>query len=449
MKQLLFWSGSLVAATSLLSAAGDPPATHTNKVALSNAASSASTNAPKAPKPILTPVPKTLPVITRGPSLQCGTTNSMVIRWRTDLPAPSIVRYGLSLTNLNKKTNTTDTLTEHVVLLSGLQPDTKYYYRIGAVDCPLLATLTNTALLVSVTNGSLAVSTPAGLQFANVTNETLLLSAVKNKLLITNPKNGRVANSSNALLMVSTTNNALLVRWTNHAMAVSTTNHTRGSLPSPHFLRPSFGTFAVLNTNVTAAGGDTNTFFLTSPLIGTRRPVRIWVLGDPGTRKAEQKKVRDAFFKYAGERGPDLWLMLGDNAYQAGTDAEYQGSVFQRYPDLLKRCVLWPTLGNHDAGSADSATQSGIYYDIFTLPTQGQAGGLPSGTEAYYSFDYSNVPIICLDSASSDRTTKGLMCDWLKRDLAANRQDWCIAYWHHPPYTKRSHDSDNEEGTAS
>jgi hypothetical protein len=37
------------------------------------------------------------------------------------------------------------------------------------------------------------------------------------------------------------------------------------------------------------------------------------------------------------------------------------------------------------------------------------------------------------------------MLKWLKTDLAANRQDWCIAYWHHPPYTKGSHDSDNEK----
>src|SRR5206468_3014650 len=187
------------------------------------------------------------------------------------------------------------------------------------------------------------------------------------------------------------------------------------------------------------------TFFFTSPPIGRRKPVRIWVLGDPGTRKAEQKIVRDAFFKYAGGRRPDLWLMLGDNAYQTGTDTEYQGSIFQAYEDVLKTRVLWPTLGNHDAGSANSSTQSGIYYDIFTLPTQGQAGGVMSGTEAYYSYNHGNVHLICLDSANSDRTTNGPMLRWLKADLAANRQDWCIAYWHHPPYTKGSHDSDNEK----
>ena len=41
--------------------------------------------------------------------------------------------------------------------------------------------------------------------------------------------------------------------------------------------------------------------------------------------------------------------------------------------------------GNHDGHSADSVTQTGPYYDIFTLPENAEAGGVASGTEAYYS----------------------------------------------------------------
>jgi len=36
------------------------------------------------------------------------------------------------------------------------------------------------------------------------------------------------------------------------------------------------------------------------------------------------------------------------------------------------------------------------------------------------------------------------MLKWLQRDLEANKQDWLVAYCHHPPYTKGSHDSDND-----
>ena len=48
-----------------------------------------------------------------------------------------------------------------------------------------------------------------------------------------------------------------------------------------------------------------------------------------------------------------------------------------------------------------------------------------------------------LDSQASDRSADGDMADWLKKDLAQNTQPWLIAAFHHPPYTKGSHDSDN------
>ena len=34
---------------------------------------------------------------------------------------------------------------------------------------------------------------------------------------------------------------------------------------------------------------------------------------------------------------------------------------------------------------------------------------------------------------------------WLTSDLAANTKPWLIAYWHHPPYSKGSHDSDEDQ----
>jgi PKD repeat protein len=106
---------------------------------------------------------------------------------------------------------------------------------------------------------------------------------------------------------------------------------------------------------------------------------------------------------------------------------------------------MWSTLGNHDGSSADSGTQTGPYYDIYNLPTSAEIGGLPSGTEAYYSFDYANIHFICLDSYDTDRAPAGTMMTWMQNDLAINTQPWVIAFWHHPPYSKGSHDSDDED----
>ncbi len=200
--------------------------------------------------------------------------------------------------------------------------------------------------------------------------------------------------------------------------------------------------YSVGTSSVTLAGGDDDHFVVTAPDPGTAKPTRIWVIGDSGTANGNARAVRDAFLKFTGSHDPDLWIMLGDNAYQDGTDTEYQAAVFETYPQVLRKIVLWPTLGNHDGHEADSATQSGPYYDIFSLPRNGEAGGVASGTEAYYSFDYGNLHFICLDSDETDRSADGAMMTWLAADLAANDREWIIVFWHHAPYSKGNYDSD-------
>ena len=190
--------------------------------------------------------------------------------------------------------------------------------------------------------------------------------------------------------------------------------------------------------------GDASNSFVTAPTPGTVQPVRIWVLGDSGTANSNAAAVRDAYRNLSPATHTDVWLMLGDNAYSNGEDAEYQDAVFDMYPEYLKSTVLWPALGNHDGHTADSDTESGPYYDIFDLPRNAEAGGVASHTEAYYSFDYANIHFICLDSYETDRSTSGSMHQWLESDLSATGQPWIIVFWHHPPYSKGSHDSDSD-----
>lgn len=283
---------------------------------------------------LLLAAPSPAQSVTRGPYLQLAAPSSAVVRWRTDLPTDSRVRYGASTATLTSFTDALAPVTEHAVELAGLAPDTTYFYSVGTTGAAL-------------------------------------------------------------------------------------------------------------------AGAETSYFLVTAPAAGTAKPTRIWVLGDPGVAglgpafAADQASVRDAYAAYAGTRHTDLWLLLGDNAYPSGTDAEYQAGFFDVYPEMLRKSPVWPTPGNHDYESASAAAQSGPYYDAFTLPTDAKAGGLPSGTEAYYSFDYGNIHFVSLDSFGSPRSPTGAMMTWLAADLAATRQDWIIAYWHHPPYS-RDHDSDRE-----
>ena len=196
--------------------------------------------------------------------------------------------------------------------------------------------------------------------------------------------------------------------------------------------------------SVVTIGGDASYHFSTAPTPGVATDTRMWVLGDSGTANSDARAVRDAYKAWTGSEPADLLLMLGDNAYNDGTDAEYQAAVFDTYPEVLRKTPLFSTLGNHDGHSADSASQTGPYYDIHSLPTGGEIGGLASGTEAYYSFDYANIHFVTLDSYETDRSVGGTMLTWLESDLALNTQPWVVAFWHHPPYTKGSHNSDTE-----
>ena len=200
--------------------------------------------------------------------------------------------------------------------------------------------------------------------------------------------------------------------------------------------------YSVGSSSATLAGGDNATFFVTSPAAGSPRATRVWVVGDAGTGTAEQLQVRDAYTNFTGSTQTDLWLQLGDNAYESGADAEYQSNVFNVYSDLLKRSVTWPAIGNHDTDQSTAPAASIPYFQSFSFPTAGQAGGVASGTKNYYSFDYANIHFVSLDSMASSRAPGSAMLTWLQNDLAANNKDWLVAYWHHPPYTKGNHDSD-------
>ena len=202
--------------------------------------------------------------------------------------------------------------------------------------------------------------------------------------------------------------------------------------------------YSVGSTTSVMAGNDANHFFVTFPPTGTAAPTRVWVLGDSGTANSSQFAVRDAYYNATGVRHTDLWLMLGDNAYQNGTDGEYQNAVFNVYQDMLRKSVLLPTLGNHDTAGSTAFNDNYPYFSIFTLPRNAEMGGIASGTEHYYSFDFANIHFICLDSMTASRATNGTMANWLRNDLAATLQPWIVAYWHHPSYSKGSHNSDTE-----
>jgi len=206
-------------------------------------------------------------------------------------------------------------------------------------------------------------------------------------------------------------------------------------------LAPNTRYYYTIGTGEDTLAGGADYFFLTAPLAG--KPTRLWAMGDSGTAAVggQAVQMRDAYYAYAGSRYTDVWLLLGDNAYYSGTDEEYQAAIFDVFQPTLRQTVAWSTLGNHETYGPQIDGQF-AYFHIFSMPTAGEGGGVPSGTQNYYSFDYGNIHFVCLDSELSSRQPGGPMLEWLQEDLAANTNDWAIAFWHSPPYSKGSHDSD-------
>lgn len=265
----------------------------------------------------------------RHPYLQAATTDGVTIRWRTGDKVKGWVRYGKSSQDLKHQVVGNSNVSEHVIKVSNLQADRRYYYAVGQGD--------------------------------------------------------RVI-----------------------------------------------------------AGGNDSSWFRTLPQSGRDRPVRVWAVGDIGHVSEGAAKVRQGAWKWLqqnkrqGHELIDAWITLGDNSGYTGTNQEFQDNFFDLFPHLLRNYTVWPVIGNHDG-------RSRAYRQVFSPPQDGESGGTPSKTYKYYSFDIGLVHFIALDSQVSFRWGTKRMIEWLKADLANNRLPWTIAYWHHPPYTKASHDSDSLE----
>jgi hypothetical protein len=99
-----------------------------------------------------------------------------------------------------------------------------------------------------------------------------------------------------------------------------------GLLPGHHYV------YGVGQPSALLTPPDATYAFGSAPVTGSTAPVRVWVVGDSGHNNHGAQAVRDKFESYSASRPPDLWLMLGDNAYSSGTDAEYQDGCFNLFP---------------------------------------------------------------------------------------------------------------------
>lgn len=204
----------------------------------------------------------------------------------------------------------------------------------------------------------------------------------------------------------------------------------------------------------TLAGGDEQHHFYTAPSIGDTSGFKFWAIGDFGAGNDRQKRVKQWFQNYLTDNDVRGWLWLGDNAYHDGKDIDYTVKTFSKdfgYDSIMRFLPFYPIPGNHDYNSVNqlkpAEKHSGPYYNVVEVFKNAEMGGVPSHTEAYYSFDYGNVHFMALNSELYQYAIFwGLgnpYKDWIEKDIKATDKKFIVAFIHQPPYSKGSHDTDD------
>lgn len=230
--------------------------------------------------------------------------------------------------------------------------------------------------------------------------------------------------------------------------------------------------FYSVGASTTVQQVSTNNFFRTAPPANTTRKIRITAFGDCGaeSNNTNQTKVHNGYQLFLTNNSiteVDALLSLGDMAYDFATTTELTSNFFTPFgggtKNILRNHPLFPAPGNHEYNFSQSTASRKIrtwpYFSTFTVPSAGQSGGTASNKSNYYSYDIGNIHFLSLDSHGMEQdgddasypnsqmgtlvtTGNTAMRTWIAADLAANTQKWVIAYWHHPPYSKGSHNSD-------
>jgi hypothetical protein len=219
-------------------------------------------------------------------------------------------------------------------------------------------------------------------------------------------------------------------------------------------LLPNTKYYYTVNQTTTQLCGDTF-YFYTAPAIGSQQKMRFLALGDCGSGFVEQHNVKKAVNFYNQNNYINGILLLGDNAYDGGFQNEYQLGFFNPYKNnfILNQTCIYPSPGNHDYANDLTLAQTHTvpYYDVFNRnPQSAELGGLASNHKEFYSFNYGNAHFISLDSYGIEAgvynlwDTLGPQYQWLTHDLQQDHSLWKIVYFHHPPFTMGSHNSDTE-----
>ena len=137
-------------------------------------------------------------------------------------------------------------------------------------------------------------------------------------------------------------------------------------------------------------------------------------MGDNGSGGKGQYEVAAQMAQWHGKFPFDMVIMLGDNMYGSQQPRDFVTKFATPYKPLLDAGVkFYAALGNHD-------NQTNRFYKPWNM-----------NGERYYSFAKKNAKFFVLDSDYLDPK----QLQWIEKELKNSRDDWKIAYFHHPLYS--------------
>lgn len=118
-------------------------------------------------------------------------------------------------------------------------------------------------------------------------------------------------------------------------------------------------------------------------------------------------------------------ITLGDNTYPIGKSEEFHQCYDPTWGRFKEKTL--PSPGNHDYGMPKALG----YYNYF-----GELAG--PDRRGYYAKTLGQWRILSLNS-NLDQTRMQVQLKWLKEELATNKQNCTLAFWHHPVYSSGGH----------
>jgi 3',5'-cyclic AMP phosphodiesterase CpdA len=142
--------------------------------------------------------------------------------------------------------------------------------------------------------------------------------------------------------------------------------------------------------------------------------VKFAAIGDMGSGQRPQYEVGEQMAAVRNQFPFDFVITLGDNLYGSQRPADFITKFEKPYQALLDAGVMfYASLGNHDE-------PNNKYYKLWNMDGQ-----------SYYTYARGHVRFFVLDSDYMDAK----QLQWLEKELRTSKDDWKIAYFHHPLYS--------------